>query len=231
MKLLATMLVLLGCAMAQVRLSPSSPPTVPAGGCVQFTATASGTWSMTGPGTITPTSGTAATYCAPTVLNPPAQAQGCPLGPMNNLLYAPAVGLPDHPLAHIWMQRLLTYPNSISLNWPTTGLLAEYANWLDGTEPQQVMNPYEGGWYWAGLPFPVPMPAGNAQTQSGYKFDVGSGFDNHTYAVDAACTDWDFYKPYLDVQSVQWVNGTHTVANIVTLTKKPIWTSPVHVYV
>src|SRR5271167_4055040 len=84
--------------MAQVRITPSTPPGVAAGACFQFTANQPGTWSVSCRGEKCDAGAIDANgrYCAPAVVVVKNQSRGCQLGPNDNIYNVPVNKLPVH---------------------------------------------------------------------------------------------------------------------------------------
>ena len=124
--------------------SDPAPPPVSAGATHTFIASCKNpTWSVTGPGSINPTTGV---YTAPATVWAQDVSRGIQLLPNDNVYKLPINNLPVDPRSAYWMQRVKDdspgVPNDHSLKLGTPGLLNFYDNVVTNATPTQLMHFY-----------------------------------------------------------------------------------------
>lgn len=233
--------LILGLAMrceAQVKITPATPPGVPAGGCVQFKASSPGTWSVTcrGAGCQAGTIDADGLYCAPDVVVAKNQSRGCQLGPNDNIYNTPINKLPVSPYSARWLARIGGENDGGASSWlyhhfriGTPGMLNQYDNVVDNATPNQKRHFYYGG-PWQDTKFPEPLPPG-VEMESGWSQDVNAGLDRHLFAINRqTCEDFELYNDYVDFKSFSFSKGNPTMVKFKTDTIRPL-PNPLRVYI
>lgn len=225
-------------ATAQVKITPSSPPGVAAGACVQFSASYPGTWSVTcrgeacQPGKIDANG----LYCAPPVVMAKNQSRGCQLGPNNNVYNIPINKAPVSLFSSRWLARIATENDGGNVSWvfhrfilATPGALALYDNVVDDATPTQKRHFFYGG-PWQDTLFAQPLPP-NVQMESGWSQDVNAGTDRHLFSINRqTCDDEEMYNDYVDFKTFSFSKGNPTTVRFTTNTIRPL-PNPLRVYI
>ncbi len=223
---------------AEVRITPSTPPGVAAGACVQFSANYPGTWSVAcqGVGCQAGTIDANGRYCAPAVVVAKNQSRGCQLGPNDNIYNTPINKLPVHPYSARWTDRIGSENDAGANSWVYhrfhlggPGGLNAYDNVIDDATPTQKRHFYYGG-PWQDTAFPQPLPP-NVEMENGWSQDVNAGLDRHEFAINRqTCDDQELYNDYVDFKSFSFTKGNPTIVKFTTHTVRPI-PSPLRVNV
>src|ERR1700757_3506674 len=183
-------------AIAQVKITPSTPPGVPAGGCFQFTPSQPGEWSVAcrGEHCAAGTIDANGLYCAPAVVVAKNQSRGCQLGPNNNAYNVPINKQPVSPYSSRWLSRIAGENDGGAVSWvfhrfhvPTPGQLNFYDNVVDNATPTQKRHFYYGG-PWQDTAFAQPLPP-TVEMESGWSQDVNAGLDRHMFAINRQTCD------------------------------------------
>ena len=224
--------------LAQVRITPTSPPGVAAGACIQFKADHPGKWSVAcqGAGCQAGTIDADGRYCAPATVRAKNQSRGCQLGPNDNVYNVPINKLPVSPYSERWMNRIASENDGGSASWiyhrfhiPNPGLLNMYDNVVDNATPAQKRHFLYGG-PWQDTAFPQPLPP-SVQMENAWSQDISAGLDRHEFAINRqTCDDQEIYSDYLDFKSFSFTKGNPTIVKFTTETIRPIQ-NPVRVFI
>ena len=225
-------------AVAQVKITPSTPPGVVAGACFQFKASSPGTWSVAcrGTGCQAGTIDANGLYCAPAVVVAKNQSRGCQLGPNNNVYNTPIIKLPVSPYSGRWLTRIGGENDGGNASWlyhhlrmGTPGVLNQYDNVVDNTTPTQKRHFYYGG-PWQDTAFPQPLPP-NIEMENGWSQDMNAGLDRHMFTINRqTCDDLEIYNDYVDFKSFSFTKGNPTIVKFTTDTIRPL-ANPLRVYI
>ena len=201
---------MLACAIT----SDLNPPAVNAGGSHAFTAVCPNpTWSVSGPGSINPSTGV---YTAPTRVWAQDVSHGVQLLPNDSVYKLPVNNLAVEPRSSYWMQRVVdNYPtiasdHTFKLNLP--GAMGFYDNVVNNSTPTQRMHFYYAGDSnpWQGALWSIPLPP-NVNMQAGWSQDVGANLDMHLFTINPQTgVDAEIYAFYPDFPTIVITPGNPT---------------------
>ncbi len=224
--------------MAQVHVTPSTPPGVAAGACFQFSANHPGTWSVAcqGAGCQAGTIDAKGLYCAPAVVVAKNQSRGCQLGPNNNIYNTPINKMPVHQYSARWLSRIAGENDAGPDSWvyhrfvmPSPGLLSLYDNVVDDSTPMQKRHFRYAG-QWQDTAFSQPLPPA-VEMESGWSLDVKADADRHLFSINRqTCDDEELYNDYVDFKSFSFVKGDPTIVRFTTNTLRSIL-NPLRVFI
>jgi Malectin domain len=211
--------------------SDNTPPTVNAGGTHTFTVSCpSPVWSVSGPGSIDPSTGV---YTAPATVWAQDVSRGFQLLPNDNVYKLPINHLPVENRSSYWMQRVvddgpgLQSYHTFKLLQP--GLLNFYDNVVDNSAPTQLMHFYYGGPY-QNTPFRIPMPP-NVSMQNGWSQDTAANLDRHVFSIDTQTgDDSELYSFYMDYLTISISPGNPTSIAYTTRSIRTLQ-NPIRVYI
>jgi hypothetical protein len=211
--------------------SDNTPPPVNAGGTHTFTASCpSPVWSVSGPGSIDPSTGV---YTAPATVWAQDVSRGVQLLPNDNAYKLPINGLPVDSRSSYWIQRVAdnspgSQPyHSFKLLQP--GVLNFYDNVVINSSPTQLMHFYYGGPYQNTL-FPISLPP-DVSMQNGWSQDLAAGLDRHIFSINNQTgDDAEMYNFYMDYRTIAISPGNPTRIAYTTNSIRTLQ-NPIRVYI
>ena len=230
-QLVVLLAVVIGAVASDLKIK-SNPQAIPAGGCIDFSATAPGRWSVacTGAGcqagTIDALTGH---YCAPTVVRAKNQSRGCQLLPNDDVYNQPVKDMPVDPRSVYWLERVADdHPSIPSYHTFKLGPEGFHDVAISESTPQQRMYFVYGG-PWQGSLFPHVQPP-DVWMQNGWSQDVAAGLDRHLFQIDKqTCIDYELYNDYFDYSDVKITSGNPTEIAFTTHTIRTMQ-NPIRIY-